>query len=142
MEGTGFTQFRQVEKVFRLIELLNEINKHHFLHKVLAIKGGTALNLILWNVPRLSIDLDFNYIGSVNRKKMLTDREQIHNAIKQISKFLEYKISEDKKYSNWTYTLRYIPYNSINYDETLQISLSLCFAFFAPLRLSSSIQNS
>lgn len=45
LEGTGFTQFRQVEKVFRLIELLNEINKHHLLHKVLALKGGTALKV-------------------------------------------------------------------------------------------------
>lgn len=124
LEGKGFTQLRQVEKVLRFIEFLNEINKHTFLHKVLALKGGTPLNLILWDVPRLSIDLDFNYIGSVIRGKMLTDQVLIHKTIKQIAKFFGYKISEDKKYSNWTYTLKYIPYNSTTYNETLQIDIN------------------
>ncbi len=124
LKGNGFTQLRQVEKVLRLIELLNEINKHPTLHKSLALKGGTPLNLLLWNVPRLSIDLDFNYIGSVSREKMLIDRELIHEAIKKIAKFFDYKLSYNDKYSNRTYTLRYIPYNSVNYDETLQIDIN------------------
>jgi hypothetical protein len=43
-----------VEKVRRLLQLLGAMLSHPFLKERLALKGGTALNLFLWDVPRLS----------------------------------------------------------------------------------------
>ena len=39
-----------------------------------AMKGGTALNLFVLAFPRLSVDIDLNYIAALDRAKMLEDR--------------------------------------------------------------------
>lgn len=45
------------------------------------LKGGTALNLFLFDVPRLSVDLDLNYIGAADRETMLSERPGIDQAV-------------------------------------------------------------
>jgi len=49
-----------------------------------ALKGGTALNLFLFDVPRLSVDIDLNYIGAVDRRAMLADRPKVEQAIQVV----------------------------------------------------------
>lgn len=66
-----------LEKVIRLIELLNELFDNTFLKQRLALKGGTALNLFYFNLPRLSVDIDLNYIGAVDRNTMIEERKEI-----------------------------------------------------------------
>jgi len=60
---TGFEK-ETLEKVIRLGEILADVARHPFLSSVLALKGGTALNLCFGEPKRLSVDLDFNYVGS------------------------------------------------------------------------------
>ncbi|MBW1797000.1 MAG: nucleotidyl transferase AbiEii/AbiGii toxin family protein [Deltaproteobacteria bacterium] len=61
-----------LEKVVRLGEMAGDVARHPFLSSVLALKGGTALNLCFGPPKRLSVDLDFNYTGHRDREKMLT----------------------------------------------------------------------
>ena len=67
-ESTGF-KAEMVEKVLHLLNLLNALNSHPFLKGKWALKGGTALNMFVLNLPRLSVDIDLNYIGSLNRRR-------------------------------------------------------------------------
>ena len=62
-ESTGFRP-DLLEKVAHLLGLLNAMQSHPFLKGKLALKGGTALNLFVFNVPRLSVDIDLNYVGA------------------------------------------------------------------------------
>jgi len=39
------------EKVLRLTEILKFINQDNFLKDLLVLKGGTAINLLLFNTP-------------------------------------------------------------------------------------------
>ena len=68
---TGF-RVNALEKVIRLTDILNDIFKHPFLSDVFVLKGGTALNLFFGPPSRLSVDLDFNYIG-------VTDNTNVSN---------------------------------------------------------------
>jgi len=77
--ATGF-QTEPLEKVILLLELLEAIRSHPFLKERVALKGGTALNLFKFDVPRLSVDIDLNYIGAVDRDGMLADRPKIEQA--------------------------------------------------------------
>jgi hypothetical protein len=77
---SGF-QIGPLEKVARLGELASHIARHPVLGKSLALKGGTALNLCFSPPKRLSVDLDFNYIGHIEREKMLEDRPRIEMAV-------------------------------------------------------------
>ena len=79
-ESTGF-QPVMVEKVLRLLHLLNALNSHPFLDGKWALKGGTALNLFVFDVPRLSVDIDINYVGPAGRDQMMEERGKIEEAL-------------------------------------------------------------
>ncbi len=73
-----------VQKVIRLISLLNGFQEHPHLAGKFALKGGTALNLFYFGLPRLSIDIDLNYIEEVDRDTMLSERSVIERAVEAI----------------------------------------------------------
>lgn len=73
-----------IEKVVWLIELLSAIADDSYLTTRLALKGGTALNLFHFDLPRLSVDADLNYIGAVDRKLMLEERPEVENRMKNL----------------------------------------------------------
>jgi len=82
-ELTGFRP-EVFEKVAQLLSLLQNIRSHPFLKNRLVLKGGTALNLFIFNLPRLSVDIDLNYIGAPDKETMLAERPKIDNAIRAV----------------------------------------------------------
>ncbi len=58
-----------IDQVKLLLKVLPEFQSHH----CLALKGGTAINLFVRDLPRLSIDLDFSYVPIADRKSSLED---------------------------------------------------------------------
>jgi len=81
--ATGF-QTEPLERVILLLELLEGIRSHPFLKDRVALKGGTALNVFKFDVPRLSVDIGLNYIGAVDREGMLADRPRIEQALQAV----------------------------------------------------------
>ena len=81
--ATGFRP-EILEKVIHLFSLLDGFQKHPFLKGKWALKGGTALNLFWFDVPRLSVDIDLNYIGQIEREAMLAERPKIEVAIQAV----------------------------------------------------------
>jgi predicted nucleotidyltransferase component of viral defense system len=68
--------FKQARLV---LQLLPFVMKHdHF-----ALKGGTAINFFVRDLPRLSIDIDLTYIPLENRTKSI---ENVSNSLKYISR--------------------------------------------------------
>ncbi|MDF1593015.1 MAG: nucleotidyl transferase AbiEii/AbiGii toxin family protein [Desulfobacterales bacterium] len=82
-EATGF-RMDTLEKVGLLIHLLGALQSHPFLKGRLALKGGTALNLFIFDVPRLSIDIDLNYVGASDREVMLLERPKVDTALQAV----------------------------------------------------------
>jgi hypothetical protein len=81
-----------LEKAQRLLRLLETLRGHPFLKERIALKGGTALNLFVFDVPRLSVDVDLNYIGSADRDTMLTERPQVDQAIQAVAERLGHQV--------------------------------------------------
>lgn len=69
------------EKVLRLIEVLRFLNEDSFLCNKLALKGGTAINLLFFELPRLSVDIDLDYTINNSREEMMEDRNIISEII-------------------------------------------------------------
>lgn len=82
-EATGF-RAEVLEKVIHLLHLLGTMQTHPFLRGKLALKGGTALNLFLFDLPRLSVDIDLNYVGAVPRDEMMTERPKLEDALRAV----------------------------------------------------------
>ncbi|MBM3420110.1 MAG: nucleotidyl transferase AbiEii/AbiGii toxin family protein [Bacteroidetes bacterium] len=54
-------------------DLLLQVIPHIATEKALALKGGTAINLFLRSMPRLSVDIDLTYLPFDNRETALTN---------------------------------------------------------------------
>ena len=66
-----------LEKVCRLRDILQFFDQSEFLRNCLALKGGTAINLLFFNLPRLSVDIDLDLCQNLPKDEMLTLRKKI-----------------------------------------------------------------
>ena len=105
-EKTGF-QKDILEKVFRLADLLKIIYEVDFLKNRLVIKGGTAINFIYFNMPRLSVDIDFNFVSDETREDMLKSRENIDKILTKVFGIEGYEIEKFQPYALLQYNLKY-----------------------------------
>lgn len=81
-----------LEKIMRLARLCDSIAGHPLLSRVLALKGGTALNMFAGPPPRLSVDLDFNYIGGFDRETLDVDRPEVERRMEELGRAGRYEI--------------------------------------------------
>jgi len=91
------TQF--LEKVYHLVRLLSCFSESGLLSRNLALKGGTAISFIYTGLQRLSIDVDFNFIGSKDRADMLRVRPEIIKEVRGIGEKLGYEYSASHPYA-------------------------------------------
>ena len=88
------------EKVLRLKEILRFINEQEELKHHLLLKGGTAINLTIFDLPRLSVDIDLDYIPNDSRENMLRTRENISKAIREYMDAEGYQLSSASRFSH------------------------------------------
>lgn len=79
----GETGFRSetLEKVLLLLDLLDAIGGHPYAGPRVALKGGTAINLFVLDTPRLSVDIDLNYVGALERAAMEAERPRVDQGL-------------------------------------------------------------
>lgn len=65
------------EKVLHLKDVLNYLNEEEYLRDHLLLKGGTAINLAVFNLPRLSVDIDMDYTPN-DTKEEIVERIKEH----------------------------------------------------------------
>lgn len=70
-----------LEKVMRLVEILRYFSESALLSQTLALKGGTAINLTVFDLPRLSVDIDLDFSVNCDRQTMIEYRERINDEI-------------------------------------------------------------
>ena len=58
-QQTGFIR-DNLEKVIRLSGILDFLNTNDLTKDKLVLKGGTAINLTVFSMPRLSVDIDLD----------------------------------------------------------------------------------
>lgn len=106
------TRFQQdaLEKALRLVELLQTIGEAPYLKDRLALKGGTALNLFHLSMPRISVDLDFNYIGRIDRSGMEEERPAVKDNLQRVAGSFGYPVRmlrAEEPYAQTTWILPY-----------------------------------
>lgn len=97
-----------LDKVNRLLELLAEMGRHPDLKGKLAMHGGTAINLFMFGLPRLSVDIDMSYVGSLSRAEMMRERPGIERGIQEVASYLGYRVdAREGGHAGRTFVLRY-----------------------------------
>ncbi len=81
--------FKQAQLMLRLLPLIQT-------EDIFALKGGTAINFFVRDLPRLSVDIDLAFLPLFNRPEAL---ESIHLALERISKKVKEKILKSRTVS-------------------------------------------
>jgi predicted nucleotidyltransferase component of viral defense system len=81
-----------LEKVLRLLDVLQAIAEDRDLKTRVALKGGTALNVFHLRLDRLSVDIDLNYVGAVDRAAMEADRPLVDGALLRLLEAQGYQV--------------------------------------------------
>lgn len=83
---------------FRLqVELLLNVLPFVAFEKCFALKGGTAINLFVRNMPRLSVDIDLTYLGDEERDVAL---KKVEEALHRIQANIEKNIKGVKVFGS------------------------------------------
>ena len=86
-----------LEKMLRLINILEYFNTHPMLAKCLALKGGTAINLVVFDLLRLSVDIDLDYLITDQREQMFEKCSEITQLINGHMLANGYSLSKNSK---------------------------------------------
>lgn len=70
-----------LEKVIRLSNILEFLVSNDDLKGKVVLKGGTAINLTVFDMPRLSVDIDIDYCCNSDKETMMADRAVIGKEI-------------------------------------------------------------
>ncbi len=90
------------------MDLLGAIGNETDLGTQYALKGGTALNLFYFNVPRVSVDIDLNYIGFLDLVSIKADKPILEECLQRIYQSQGMVMSESQKaHAGGKYQLTY-----------------------------------
>jgi hypothetical protein len=81
-----------LEKVLRLLDVLQDIAGDERLAGRLVLKGGTALNVFHLRLDRLSVDIDLNYVGALDLAAMEAERPKLDDALNRLLTGMGYTI--------------------------------------------------
>lgn len=112
------------EKVLRLKEILEYFNTQEYLVKHLILKGGTAINLTVFDLPRLSIDIDMDYVPNDNRDDMLIARDNIAGIINRYMEKEGYSLSQTSRFSHSLDAFHFNYINSGGNKDMIKIELN------------------
>ena len=112
------------EKVLRLKEILRFLNENDFLREHLLLKGGTAINLSVFNLPRLSVDIDMDYTPNDSREDMLECRAKITDLIKAYMESEGYLLSDASRFSHSLDAFYYNYQNAGGNRDMIKIELN------------------
>lgn len=112
------------EKVLRLREVLRYMNEEEYLREHLLLKGGTAINLTVFNLPRLSVDIDMDYTPNDTKEDMLEARKKITSIIKGYMDEEGYQLSKASRFTHSLDAFYYQYQNAGGNRDMIKIELN------------------
>lgn len=83
-----------LETVYRLAQLLGGISEQF--GDELSLRGGTALNLLHLDVPRLSVDIDLDFVGTADAEQARQRRPQLLAEIEALARAAGYEVAQER----------------------------------------------
>ena len=83
-----------IEKVLRLIDILEFLNTDKRLEGKLVLKGGTAINLAVIDFPRLSVDIDLDFSENLDKDSIAIFRTNFRKILNEFIEAEGYRLNE------------------------------------------------
>ncbi len=112
------------EKVLRLRTILEFLNTQEYMCEHLLLKGGTAINLTVFNLPRLSVDIDLDFIPNLTREEMENERERLTEILKGYMSEQGYSLSDTSRFSHSLDAFHYNYVNAAGNKDMIKIEIN------------------
>lgn len=122
-DKTGFVK-HYIEKVVRLLDVLRFVFSECSFKDKLILKGGTAINLVHTNLKRLSVDIDLDYFGSIDRETAINDRRLLEEELDKYMIMEKYEISTDSRSSFALFSRIYKFKNAFNNFDAIKVDIN------------------
>lgn len=112
------------EKVIRLRMILEFMNTQACMREHLLLKGGTAINLTVFNLPRLSVDIDLDFVPNLMRDETAKERERLTEILKRYMSEQGYFLSEASRFSHSLDAFHYNYVNAAGNRDMIKIEIN------------------
>ena len=112
------------EKVLRLKTVLEYFQAEDILKEHFILKGGTAINLTVFPLPRLSVDIDMDYVPNDSRENMLATRKEITSVVKEYMESEGYHLASDSRFSHSLDAFYFQYLNAVGNRDVIKIELN------------------
>jgi predicted nucleotidyltransferase component of viral defense system len=130
------------EKMSRLTEILHFINADQELGPLLALKGGTAINLTIFNLPRLSVDIDLDFAENLPREETAAKRERISELLGRYMDNEGYSIKGKSKLTHALDSFVYSYTNAAGNPDNIKIEINYILRCHAVPVIEAKAQTS
>ncbi|MDR0231297.1 MAG: nucleotidyl transferase AbiEii/AbiGii toxin family protein [Dysgonamonadaceae bacterium] len=120
---TGFIR-DNLEKIFRLCEILQYLNENRLFAEHLALKGGTAINVTVFDMPRLSVDIDLDFTKECSREEMLEIRANINDTLLNFMFAQGYALSPNTKNPHSLDSWVFYYQNSVGNRDNIRVEIN------------------
>ena len=115
-----------VERVIRLIDILGAFGADTLIGPRIALKGGPALDVFHSNLDRLSVDIDVNYVGAIEKERMDADRPGLEDRIQRLMESKGYAARrEPSEHAGGKWIYRYA--SALGGAGTIEIDINYLF---------------
>ena len=98
--------------------------EERLLKEHLILKGGTGINLTVFPLPRLSVDIDMDYVPNDSRGNMMTTREKINSIVVDYMESEGYSLSANSRFSHSLDSFHFQYQNTGNTRDMMKIELN------------------
>jgi len=112
------------EKMVRLTDVLRFIHSEESLRGFLALKGGTAINLTLFDLPRLSVDIDLDMTRNLSIGAVDIERERIAGMLTRYMLANGYKESGKSRRHRILDSLVFVYENAAGYADSIKLEMN------------------
>ena len=124
------------EKSLRIKDIIDFFQIDNVLQNHFLLKGGTAINLVFLDLPRLSVDIDMDYYPNDDKNTMISNRETITERIKESMLEQGYQLSNIRhSHSLDSFVFRYKNAGGNNDVLKIELNYSLRAHVLQPSRL-------
>jgi predicted nucleotidyltransferase component of viral defense system len=129
-----------IERVVRLVDVLDQLTKDSEIGHLFALKGGTALNLFYLGLDRLSVDIDFNYVGAEDRNTMLDHKKLIEQRLPRLMQSYGYELIREPRNEHAGEKWRFKYISAFQRPGTIEVDVNYMYRtpFFGTSKMHST----
>ena len=126
----------------RLTEILKFLNTEQELSPLLVLKGGTAINLTIFNLPHLSVDIDLDFAENLSRDEMRERRNRINEVLGRYMTAEGYYLRDKSKQTHALDSFVYSYTNAAGNLDNIKIEINYMLRCHALPSIEATVQTS